>query len=417
MLLERLQAALADPKGEAPLALLILALDRLREIRNTLGHQSGEVVVRELAERLAALLGEKDRVARLRGDEFAVLLPGADARLAQQVGLTMLKALEAPFVVEKLSIEVGGRVGIALAPAHGRDAEVLLRRADIAVAAAKEDYSGCLVYSAECDPYDPLALSLLGELRRALEADQLMLHYQPKVDLRSRSVIGAEALLRWHHPKRGPIGPQQFIPLAEQGGLIRPLTRWVLKEAVGQCHAWQQQGRALPVAVNLSARNLLDPHLADEVAGLLESSHLAPGDLLLELTESAVMADPIHSAATLRRLKDQRVKLSIDDFGTGYSSLTYLRTLPVSELKIDKSFVLGIKGDSDEDTVIVRSTTDLGHNLGLSVVAEGVESNRTLELLTSFGCDAAQGFFIARPMSGQALSQWLETWPGDLGSD
>jgi diguanylate cyclase (GGDEF)-like protein/PAS domain S-box-containing protein len=417
LFLERLQAALAGPRQDTPLALLILALDRLREIRNTLGHGSSEAVVRETAHRLADLLGEKERVARLRGDEFAVLVPGADAHLAQQLGVRMLKTLEAPFVVEKLPIELGGRVGIAVAPTHGRDPEMLLRRADIAVEAAREDYTGCVVYSTECDPYDPLALSLLGELRRALEADQLMLHYQPKVDLRSRSVIGAEALLRWHHPKRGPIGPQQFIPLAEQGGLIRPLTRWVLKEALGQCHTWHEEGRTLPVAVNLSARNLHDPQLADEVAALLEGGHLVPGDLLLELTESAVMADPIHSADTLRRLKDQRVKLSIDDFGTGYSSLSYLRTLPVSELKIDKSFVLGITGDGDEDTVIVRSTTDLGHNLGLTVVAEGVENNRTLELLTSFGCDAAQGFFIAKPMSGAALSRWLETWPGDLASD
>ena len=416
LLLERLQAALEAPQ-QGPVALLILALDRLREVRNTLGHRSAEGVVRELGHRLADLLGEKERVARLRGDEFAVMLPGADAHLAQQVGAQLLKALEAPFVVDKLPIEVGGRVGIAVAPDHGNDPEALLRRADIAVEAARQAYSGCVVYSTECDPYDPLALSLLGELRRALEADQLTLHYQPKVDLRSRSVIGAEALLRWHHPKRGIIGPQQFIPLAEQGGLIRPLTRWVLKKALGQCHVWQEQGRNLPVAVNLSARNLHDPQLADEVAGLLEGGHLGPGDLLLELTESAVMTDPIHSADTLRRLKDQRVKIAIDDFGTGYSSLSYLRKLPVSELKIDKSFVLGIDGDGEEDTVIVRSTTDLGHNLGLTVVAEGVESERTLEMLTSFGCDAAQGFFIARPMPGAALSRWLESWPGDVRSD
>jgi EAL domain-containing protein (putative c-di-GMP-specific phosphodiesterase class I) len=287
----------------------------------------------------------------------------------------------------------------------------------MAMQAAKRLSGGCVVYSPECDPYDPRRLALLGELRRAIEADQLVLHYQPKVDLKTRAVVGAEALVRWRHPKRGMVPPDQFIPLAEQGGLIKPLTRWVLDHALSQCEAWTRERPKIPVAVNLSARNLHDPQLVELVASLLASRGVAPELLQLELTESAVMTDPVRAGEILSVLGASGVGISIDDFGTGYTSLAYLRRLPVSELKIDKSFVMGM-AHGDEDTAIVRSTNDLGHNLGLSVVAEGVEDESTLDLLGSFGCDAAQGFYMGRPMPPDDLARWLREspWGGHAGA-
>jgi diguanylate cyclase (GGDEF)-like protein/PAS domain S-box-containing protein len=419
LLHERLRLAILDARRERqPLALLLMNVDRFREINHTLGHQNGDRVLLELAYRLGDVLGEPDRVARLRGDEFALLLPGADANLARQVAAKVLKALEQPFVVERLPIEIGASVGISVRPEHGDEAEILLQRADMAMQAAKRLSGGCVVYSAECDPYDPRRLALLGELRRAIEADQLVLHYQPKVDLKTRAVVGAEALVRWRHPKRGMVPPDQFIPLAEQGGLIKPLTRWVLDHALTQCETWTRDRPKIPVAVNLSARNLHDPQLVEQVAGLLASRGVAPELLQLELTESAVMTDPVRAGEILGVLQASGVGISIDDFGTGYSSLAYLRRLPVSELKIDKSFVMGM-AHGDEDTAIVRSTNDLGHNLGLSVVAEGVEDESTLDLLGSFGCDAAQGFYMGRPMPPDDLARWLREspWGGHPGGN
>jgi predicted signal transduction protein with EAL and GGDEF domain len=346
-------------------------------------------------------------VARVRGDEFALVLPDADAALAQQVAGKVLKALEQPIMVERLPIEMGASIGIALAPAHGVETESLLRKADLAMQAAKKQRSGSLVYSPECDPYNPRALVILGELRRALEGDQLLLHYQPKVDLKRGSVIGAEALVRWRHPKRGLVPPNDFIALAEQGGLIKRLTRWVLGEAVGQCDAWRRGGTRLPVSVNLSARNLQDTQLLDEVPEMLEKRSLAPDFLELEITETAVMADAPRAMETLRGLRAHGVGLAVDDFGTGYSSLVYLRKLPVSLLKIDKSFVIGMAAHEEDDEIIVRSTTDLGHHLGLQVVAEGVEDRPTFDKLSTLGCDAAQGYFMARPMTAPDLGMWL----------
>jgi diguanylate cyclase (GGDEF)-like protein/PAS domain S-box-containing protein len=412
LLHERLTAALEPARTDGrPLGLLILSLDRFREISNTLGHQNGDLIIQQLARRLGEELGGADRVARLRGDEFGILLPGADARLAQQVATKVLGALERPFMVVRLPIELSGSIGISLFPDHGDDAETLLRRADLAVLLAKRETGSCVVYSALCDPYDPRRLVLLGELRRALEADELLLHYQPKVDLRTRAVVGAEALVRWQHPKRGMIRPDEFIPLAEKSGMIKPLTRWVLGVAVRQCRKWGQNGHSLPVSVNLSARNLQDPSLVSQITGLLEAERVSPEQLRLELTESAMMSDPARAADILRQLRGAGVEMAIDDYGTGYSSLAYLQTLPVSELKIDKAFVIGMDTNGNGKATIVRSTNDLGHNLGLTVVAEGVEDQHTLDLLGRYGCDGAQGYHIARPMSAEDLASWLAKSP------
>jgi diguanylate cyclase (GGDEF)-like protein len=412
LLQDRLDQALDESGRDGrPLALLILALDRFREINNTLGHHNGDLIIRELAERLGDVLGEPDRVARLRGDEFAALLPGANVALARQIGGKLLGVLERPFMVQNLPIEVGASVGIAAAPEHGREAEVLLRRADLAMQVAKRESSGCVVYSPECDPYDPSRLALLGELRRAIEADQLFLFYQPKVDVKTRTVVGAEALLRWRHPRRGLVSPGDFIPLAEEAGIIKPLTWWVLEQAVKQCRAWEKADLGLDVAVNLSARSLHDPQLTDRITNLLADHGVAPSRLQLEVTESAVMTDPTRAADILGHLGALGVGVSIDDFGTGYSSLAYLSKLPVSEIKIDKSFVIGMGGNGGRDRAIVRSTSDLGHNLGLRVVAEGVEDEKSFELLRSYTCDVAQGYYIARPMSADALGTWRSESP------
>jgi diguanylate cyclase (GGDEF)-like protein len=415
LLQQRLEQALESGKRDGRhLALLLMTLDNYRDIANTLGHQNADLMIRDLVARLGEVLGETDRVARLRGDEFGIVLPDAGAALALQVAAKIQKALERPFMVEKLPIEVGAHIGISLFPEHGDTADLLLRRADTAMRIVPESGAGGVVYAPERDPYDPARLALLGELRQALEADQLQLHYQPKIDLKSRRMTGTEALVRWKHPRRGMVPPDQFIPLAERTGLIRPLTRWVLGHALTQCQAWVRQHQDFTVAVNLSARDLQDPQLVDHVVWLLESKGLASERLAVELTESAVMADPAHAAKAFGELKRRGVTVSIDDFGTGYSSLAYLQTMPVSELKIDKSFVERLASNGRQDAAIVRSTNELGHNLGLKVVAEGVEDERTLEMLSGFGCDAAQGYFIARPMPAADLVGWLRAsaWNG-----
>ena len=409
LLQNRLGRALAESvRTERPLAVLILALDRFREVTNTLGHHNGDLIVREMAVRLGDALGDGDRVARLRGDEFGVLLPDADATFAAQVGERILGSLERPFMVQRLPIEVSACVGMAVAPDHGTEAETLLRHADSAVHAARKLGAGASVlYSSSCELYDPARLALLGELRRALEGNELQLYYQPKVDLKTRTVVGAEALLRWVHPKRGFVSPAEFIPLVERTGLIRPLTRWVLDRAVGEARGWERAGRNIPVAVNVSARSLHDGRIVDDVEEALLSHDLRPERLQVEVTESAVIADEGRAADVLSRLTRRGVAVSIDDFGTGYSSLGLLRRLQVHELKIDKSFVMGMSGEGGEDTAIVRSTADLAHSLGLNVVAEGVEDQWTLDLLATFGCDQAQGYHIARPMPGAAFTGWL----------
>ncbi len=409
MLLNRLGRALVESARTArPLALLILALDRFKDVTNTLGHHNGDLIVRELAARLGDALGDGDRVARLRGDEFGVLLPDADGTFARQVGERILGSLEKPFMVQRLPIEVSASVGIAVAPEHATEAEGLLRRADAAVQAARKVGGGAsILYSPECEPHDPARLALLGELRRALEGNELRLHYQPKVDLKTRTIVGAEALLRWPHAKRGFVSPADFVPLAEQTGLIRPLTRWVLDRATGESCAWARAGRRLPVAINVSARSLQDERIVDDVEEALLTHDVRGDRLQIEVTESAVMRDAGRAAEVLASLTGRGVAVSIDDFGTGYSSLGLLRRLPVQELKIDKSFVIGMAGDGAEDTAIVRSTADLAHNLGLTVVAEGVEDQWTLDLLSSFGCDQAQGYHIARPMPSADFIAWL----------
>jgi diguanylate cyclase (GGDEF)-like protein len=405
---DRVGQALAVARREhLPAAVMIMDLDRFKEVNDTLGHASGDELLEQAGVRLRAALRESDTVARLGGDEFGVLLPKVvDSAAAASVARKLRAALEEPFTIHGLALQIEASVGIALYPEHGDDVHSLLQRADVAMYVAKEQPGGCEIYAKERDEYSPDRLTMLTELRRAIDQGELVLHYQPKADLRTGDVHGAEALVRWSHPVRGLIPPDEFIPLAQKTGVIVPLTFFVLNEALRQCRTWQLEGVDLCVGVNLSARNLLDVHLPDTVGELLGRWEVSPSLLELEITESTILADPIRAMHVLSRLGGMGVRLAIDDFGTGYSSLAYLKRLPVDELKIDKSFVQGME-DDENDAVIVRSTIDLGRNLGLRVVAEGVETATAWQQLLALGCDVAQGYYLSRPVPAAELAAWV----------
>jgi diguanylate cyclase (GGDEF)-like protein len=391
-------------------AVMIIDLDRFKEVNDTLGHQSGDALLQEVARRLRRTLRESDTVARLGGDEFAVLLPSVEhAEAAQLVAAALAKAISEPIGVEGLSLDTEASIGIALFPDHGQDVAELLQRADVAMYTAKADHSSLELYAPERDSYSPERLALMGELRRAIENDELVLLCQPQVDLLSGELAGVEILIRWQHPDRGLLPPGDFIPLAELTTLIKPLTFHVLNRALEQCRRWEREGRTIPVAVNVSARNLLDPDFADAVAACLERAGVPASRLELEITETALMANPARAMEVLERLSAMGVCLSIDDFGAGYSSLNYLKRLPVDVLKIDKSFVLNM-ATSPADAMIVRSTIDLGRNLGLRVVAEGIEDIAVYDTLRDLGCDVGQGFYIGRPGPVGDFERWLLDW-------
>ncbi|KIG03203.1 putative bifunctional diguanylate cyclase/phosphodiesterase [Caballeronia concitans] len=405
---DRLQHAIVAASGSRrPLSVMMMDLDRFKLVNDTLGHPIGDLLLCEVAGRLrAALHRPTDTVARLGGDEFAVLLPEGDLAAARVVAARMLRALEEPITIEGQLVDVGASIGIVIYPEHGTDMNVLLRRADIAMYAAKRANLGHALYDARHDHNSAERLSLMGELRQAVEHDQLTLYYQPKVDLATHRVTHVEALVRWDHPTRGFVSPDQFIPFAEQTGYIKTITRWVADKALAQCAAWRAEGIELAVSVNVSARELILSSLPEMFQGLLEKHGVAPDRLWIEITESAIMDDPNHAIETLDRLHALGIRLSIDDFGTGYSSLSYLKRMPVDELKIDKSFVMGMTHHKDDET-IVRSTIDLGHNMGLKVVAEGVENEAMMQRLNALGCDLAQGFHLSRPLPPAKLAQWL----------
>jgi diguanylate cyclase (GGDEF)-like protein/PAS domain S-box-containing protein len=397
-------------------ALLLLDLDRFKEVNDTLGHHHGDLLLQQVAERLQGSLRDSDTAARLGGDEFAVLLPQiTSVQAATAVADKLRAAIEAPFAVDGLTLDVDASIGVAAYPDHATDANQLLQRADVAMYAAKATHAGYTVYDPTLDQHNPRRLGLLGQLRRALAAGELVVYYQPKADARSARILGVEALVRWQHPEHGLLGPGEFIPLAETTGLIRPLTSYVLQVALRQCRTWLDAGRDLSVAVNLSTRCLLDLTLPDQITQLLEDTAVTPDRLVLEITESAIMTDPTRALEILNRLHTLGVRLAIDDFGTGYSSMAYLKSLPVDELKVDRSFVKHLR-DNQNDAVIVRSTVDLGHNLGLRVVAEGVEDQATWQELATLGCDTVQGYYLAKPMPAAELATWLATQPQPVAS-
>ncbi|VAW74131.1 diguanylate cyclase/phosphodiesterase (GGDEF & EAL domains) with PAS/PAC sensor(s) [hydrothermal vent metagenome] len=390
------------------LALFVMDLDQFKVVNDTLGHHIGDRLLQEVGRRLVGVLRRTDTVARLGGDEFAMLLPGADRKHAKEICRKISVELEKPIKIENLRLRASISIGIALCPDHGQDANLLMRFADVVMYEAKRKNKGFLFYSAQRDDKSICRLGLSAELKEAIEKNQLTLEYQPMVDIASGEIFCAEALVRWNHPSYGLIPPEEFIPSAEQTGVIRPLTLWVIDRALGQVTTWAGAGIDLKISINLSVRSLQDRQLPGQVQKLIERHHTNPSRVILEITESAIMSDPLTARRVMRRLSNMGFQLSIDDFGTGYSSLAYLKQLPVDEIKIDKSFVTQM--DSDEnDAVIVRATIDLAHNLGLKVVAEGVESTDVWDLLEMLGCDTAQGYFIRKPQSPRDLADWISS--------
>ena len=407
LLADRFDQALRTAKRTGTTTgLLLLDLDRFKDINDTFGHHYGDALLTMVGPRLKAALRESDTIARLGGDEFVVLLPDVgDIDAATAVAAKLRQTLETSFHVGGIDLDVEASVGVVLSGEHGDDAATLLQRADIAMYVAKTRNLGIVAYHRDSDGHSPERLALLGELRRALERRELTLHYQPKISLSTGDVVGAEALVRWQHPTRGLVVPDEFIPVAEHTGLIGPLTRYVVDAALAQSRTWADAGQALPISVNLSARNLLDERLPDQIAELLTNHRVGASMLELEVTESAIMTEPARARRLLQRLSDLGIHLSIDDFGAGYTSLGQLRSLPINELKIDRSFVMNMAQDPG-DALIVRSIIDLGHNLGLTIVAEGVETADALTTLAGFGCDVAQGYYLSRPMPIDAFDTW-----------
>ena len=402
------QAVGSADRDSTRAAVFVVDLDRFKEVNDTLGHHVGDRLLQEIAGRWREVLRGSDTVARLGGDEFGVVLTRvADADDAVRVAARMREAVEAPLAVDGMVLDVSASIGISLFPEHGQDAETLIQHADAAMYVSKGAQCGAEVYAGASDSDTASRVQLVGELRQALEDEQLVLHYQPKLCLRTGQVTSVEALVRWQHPERGLVPPDDFIPLAEQTGLMRPLTLYVMDHALRQVRAWRDAGHRLGVAVNVSPRNLHDLRFPEDVARLLRQWDLGPSAMELEVTEGAIMADETRSTLVLERLSAMGVKIAIDDFGTGYSSLAYLKRLPVDTIKIDKSFITNLAID-ENDAVIARSTIDLGANLGLEIVAEGVETGAALDALAAMGCHVAQGYYVCRPIPNNQLMSWLD---------
>lgn len=410
---ERLQAALAEAKGtNRPLSVLHVEIGRFREINEALGYRESDRLLQEVAARLVRTAGGEETVARVNDDAFVILLAQGDAEGARQLARRLLVALALPVELSGLLLDGRPTIGITLHPGHGDDAEALLRRAAVANFQARQTGSGYVIYAGGQDNECTRRLALIGDLRRAIERDELRLFCQPKVEIGSGRVSGAEALVRWEHPQHGMIDPSEFVKLAEGAGLITPLTYWVLAAALRQSYAWHAVGLAVPLAVNLSPHDLRDPKLLERIGGAFATWGAQPDWVQFEITEGALMEDPGGARSTLERLKDLGVKLFIDDFGTGYSSLAYLQKLPVDSIKIDQSFVAGMVTDEDS-AVIVRSTIEMAHNLGLQVVAEGVETHAIAHQLLALGCETAQGYCISRPIPVADYVDWQSgfCWP------
>jgi diguanylate cyclase (GGDEF)-like protein/PAS domain S-box-containing protein len=398
-----------------PLALLLANLNSFREINDTLGHHNGDDLLRQVAASLRAMGGEADMVACLGGDEYALLLTRISGSPdVEAVVERITAALRRPLGIAGIPVNVEASLGIALFPDHGDTPDLLWQHADVALRAAKAREQDRLFYQPEIDHYDPRRLALLGQLREAIERDQLVLHYQPKIDLRAGVTVAVEALVRWQHPAHGLIYPDSFVALAERTHLINPLTTWVLVSALGQGQAWRSAGLKLDLSANLSARNLHDPGLCAAILELAQRSRFPLEHLTVEITESAIMADPAHARNVLAQLHHAGIGLAMDDFGIGQSSLAYLRDLPISRLKIDRSFVTGFA--NPRNAAIVRSAIGLGHNLGLPVTAEGVEDERTMLALRDMGCDLGQGYYFAKPMPADLLADWLGESPWKCGA-
>lgn len=406
LLLDRIQQLIKDAhRNKSKPAVIILDLDHFKEINDTLGHHIGDLLLQDVSKRLKNVLRNLDSIARLGGDEFAILLHNVDLEGSKIVANKITNALALPFLIESHQLLVRCSQGIALYPEHGKNDTDLLKHADVAMYIAKRGHFGHNIYNPDEDHHNITDLSLSADLKDAINNNELQLFYQPKVDSKTGKVIETEALLRWIHPDKGFISPELIVESAEQSGLIHPLTEWVITTAINQTSAWQKEGIDVGVAVNLSAYNLQNPHLVTIIKYLLDSSGLDSNKFILEVTESAMMLNPKLAASVLTMLSNMGLKVAIDDFGTGYSSLAYLKNLPVHELKIDRSFVMNIVTDKS-DISIVKSTIELAHNLGLSVVAEGVEDQESWDILDTLGCDLIQGYYISKPLPVKDFNPW-----------
>jgi len=403
-------------RDKSRLSVFVLDLDRFKEINNTLGHLSGDLLLKAVAARLLEVLRESDTLARFGGDEYAILLPAVnELNDLYIISNKVQKAFDPAFILDGINLDVQASAGAVMFPDHGKDAETLLKRADVAMYMAKNKNQKLVIYDPEIDEHSSYRLTLMGELKNAINDNDLMLYYQPKIDMKENRVMGAECLVRWTHKEHGIIYPDEFISVAERTGLINQLSRWVTDNALKQLIKWHKADLDMSVSVNLSARNLLDPELPDTISSLLASYKIPPEKIIFEITETAIMSDPNLALAILSRINELGIMFSIDDFGTGYSSFAYLTKLPVCEIKIDKSFVMSML-TNETNYIIVYTTIEMAHNLGLKVVAEGVESEEILAELELMGCDIAQGNLISKPISLSQLDSWFASskWGGNI---
>ncbi len=396
---ERIEEALSSAKVQGnKIGVLLLDLDRFKEINNTLGHHNGDKILRRIATRFDRVMEIEYTLARMRGDEFGILLPEInDEQDVRNMAAVVRNEMLQPIMIEGLSLDIQVSIGAAIFPEHGKNSDLLIQRADVAMYEAKEGRNVCVIYSPEHDRHSPQRLTLMGELRKGIHSGELFLLYQPKINGEDGKISSAEALVRWQHSKQGVIPPNEFIPMAERTGMIKDLSKYVIKTVLGQIAQWHKEGKEISVSVNLSAQDLLDPELPELLADLLDSYGVPASQLVVEITETAIIADPEQALDIMFKLSKMGLKLSIDDFGTGYSSLSYLKKMPVSEIKIDRSFVMDMMGSSN-DEVIVKATIGLAHNLGLEVVAEGVEDQESADRLRELNCNTLQGFFFSKPV-------------------
>ncbi len=408
LLMDRLEQAIQTAlRQKASLAFLILDIDGFKEINDTLGHYNGDRLLKQVVSRLQGMVRKSDTLARVGADEFAILMQIKSnneniIRIISKIQKIFIK----PFSIDGLEFEIQASIGVSIFPEHGKGMDTIMQRANLALFAAKQDSKKYIVYSSRLDKHNPHRLTMMGELRQAIENDELILHFQPKINLHTRKVIGTEALVRWQHPEHGFMAPDEFIPMAERTGLIKPLSIWVMNHALSQTEKWHRQNIKLSVAINLSPVTFLDTELPNRIIGMLSLYSVPPEFVIFEITESSMIKEPSLAMEIMNRLTEIGIKISIDDFGTGYSSFAYLKDLPTSELKIDKSFVTDML-EKENGTAIVKSVIDLAHNLNLNVVAEGVENKETALSLQKMGCDVLQGYYISKPLCNDDLLNWL----------
>ncbi|MEQ1739590.1 MAG: bifunctional diguanylate cyclase/phosphodiesterase [Methyloglobulus sp.] len=400
-------SSLDAQKQPSRLSILLIEIENFKDIYEALGRNSSDLILKQISKRLQGVSLARDDVAKVDSNVFGVLLSAqSDVGRAEEFAQQIQKAMESPFIIDGLQVAIHSDVGIVHFPEHGDDVDTLVQRAGVALRIAQKSTKGYATYDPSFDKQTPLRLTLISELRHAIERDDLELFYQPQVSIKTAEICGVEALLRWNHPVHGFISPDEFVPMAERNRMIRLLTQWVLRRAFRDCANWHRQGFPIKVSVNLSAKDLHDPELPDLIAGVAVAAGIKPEWIMLEITEGSVMSEPDNALAIIKRLNEMGYQFSIDDFGTGYSSMAYLKKLPLAALKIDKGFVMDIL-NSENDAAIVKATINLGHNLGLMVTAEGVENKEIMTRLMEYGCDVAQGYFLSKPVTMQNFNQWV----------